>query len=464
MPTTPVVFEKFGGLNFSADSTEMGAAGAIDAMNVDFSRDGRLRTRPGYASFRALSMVPTGGCQSMTAQRAVICGSSVKFITSSAVSGTLAQVGYDAARLGTTAAPLVYVATDAGLYETNAMATFTAVASGPTSPYRLGVTPWDNRLVSGRKDQPEVQFSNPGDGDTWGANNFIYLRPGDGEQINGICAWRDMLFVGKPSALFVFYGTDTDSSGQPIFRYRTIDAGIGPVSSAGFTYTMMAGRDAVYFIGHDGVYATTGGVPVKVSGALDPYFHGQTLFGTSIATGGTFSNPTIGVVEDRVYVCPNSGTSVTFVLNTSTGQWTAYDWAITLAMPLGLNDELRVPLIGVGQTVYKHTEASTDDAGAAISWRWASGYDPLGTPGQSKVSLESRAWGTGSVAMAVSNDFASYDAGSTLTLGTSPTVADAWQEIDREGSLWSTKLSGTGVASVSRYGHYLSFVKPPGVQ
>jgi hypothetical protein len=107
-------------------------------------------------------------------------------------------------------------------------------------------------------------------------------------------------------------------------------------------------------------------------------------------------------------------------------------------------------------------EVATDQ-GSAFSWSWTSAPYDLGYPGQVKITRESRLWGVGTVTMKVANDYGSFDTGSALTLGTNPTVADAWQQIDREGTLWQHKLSGTGAASVSRLEHMISFVKPAGV-
>lgn len=61
----------------------------------------------------------------------------------------------------------------------------------------------------------------------FGANNYVDLTPGDGEPIMGMIAWRGYLFVFKQSKFFRFSSTTTDSTGNPVFNYDTVDTGIG---------------------------------------------------------------------------------------------------------------------------------------------------------------------------------------------------------------------------------------------
>jgi hypothetical protein len=68
-----------------------------------------------------------------------------------------------------------------------------------------------------------VHFSDALAPETWSANNYVYLTPGDNEDIQGIVTWKNHLYVFKSSRFFDFYGNSTDGTGQPVFNYREVD-------------------------------------------------------------------------------------------------------------------------------------------------------------------------------------------------------------------------------------------------
>jgi hypothetical protein len=123
-----------------------------------------------------------------------------------------------------------------------------------------------------RRQPVDGRFSDEGAPNTWGANNYVDLTPGDGEQIMGLAVWREALFVFKESRFFVFYGTSSDSTGNPDFLFNSIEATVGPSSSK----AIAVGRDGVYFLNQRGIYRTTGNTPELVSELLDPFFYGGT--------------------------------------------------------------------------------------------------------------------------------------------------------------------------------------------
>jgi hypothetical protein len=150
-----------------------------------------------------------------------------------------------------------------------------------TAPTHIGVTPWDNRLILAAENSPtldnsRVRFSDAGLPETYTANSYVDLIPGDNEEITGICTWRDKVFVFKQTKFFVFYGTSADSTGSR--SSTTAPSRRGRARSD--TSRCVAMDDAVYFSNTSGLFRTTGGPPEKVSGPVDPLFkhrHGQLL-------------------------------------------------------------------------------------------------------------------------------------------------------------------------------------------
>lgn len=474
MATSPFEVGRFGGLKFTPDPEELGANDAVDLLNVDVWKQGRVATRDGYTSFSTVM----NGAPSNRANTILQVDATGNLLASDAVTGktwaidntgasitSLALSAVGMANFGTPTTTLTYLACGASLRSWSGVAF--ALVNNTYQFYRLAVTPWDNRLVSA-DGAHQVRFSDAGDGATWGANNFVGLTPGDGERITAIIAWREYVFVFKQTRIFVFYGTSTDSGGNPVFQYKTIDAvgAVDTLTTPGLTYhTAAATRAGVFFLGRDGVYVINGiSIPQKVSGPLDAWFRGETLPFSTLPAFTGYTDPALGAIEDRVYVCPMTDTSLTFVLDTNSGEWSAYDWKLTATAPYGTGQGRRVPLLGIGNVLYKHSAAATSDAGSAISWRYSSGlYSPAGNAERVTVTLESLVTGTGTASLQVANNHGAFDTGSSLTLGTSPAVADAWQQIDREGFYFQHKLSGSGQAVVHRVAHFVSFVKPSGV-
>jgi hypothetical protein len=61
LPLTPYTVERFGALNLVDDPLEVGATGATEVVNVDFDRQGRVRTRDGYLNVVVLTGTSADG-------------------------------------------------------------------------------------------------------------------------------------------------------------------------------------------------------------------------------------------------------------------------------------------------------------------------------------------------------------------------------------------------------------------
>jgi hypothetical protein len=246
---SPVSVEKFGGLNLVSDPAEIGWGGAIDLLNVDLFVPGQLSTRPGSETWATpgvgdsyntlISWYP--GPSAFGFDFYVVGGTTKAYVLDSAGGLQLASGAFtgsggavqqidNGVAIGTPSSRRVYVtgydANSAGCIPQHYNgAAWTTPGTLPKARL-LGVTPLDNRLIGANtsatggpggatSSESHVWFSDPGAPDTWGANNFVQLTPGDGEPITAIATWRDLVFVFKRSKFFVFYGTSIDAERQP---------------------------------------------------------------------------------------------------------------------------------------------------------------------------------------------------------------------------------------------------------
>lgn len=283
---TPVEFGDFGGLDVRNDPQEVSSRAAVDLLNVDFSVPGTIQCRPNTVTFKTeaaedyIGMAPFYGLG--VSAEALIAATSTKLYayntvslaTSSSLTGLAAATEVSFASIGLGSSTLsdrrCYIARGGSkLYRFDASPAFTL--TGVNSGRCLAVTPWDNRLVIGGYNtfDSRVQFSDAGAPETMGANNWVDLTPGDGDLITTMAVYGRQLFVFKKRKFFVFYGTQTDGQGNPIFNYEAVDYGIGCESPYGAT----VGPDGVYFVSPRGVYRATGPTaPVRVSEAINPLF------------------------------------------------------------------------------------------------------------------------------------------------------------------------------------------------
>jgi hypothetical protein len=104
---------------------------------------------------------------------------------------------------------------------------------------RLAMLDWGSSSMSSL-----VRFSDAGVPETFGANNYVDLTPGDGEHVNRLVAWGGDLYAFKDTKSFVFYGNSVDSSGNPVFNYRTVAVGAGLASGAAHAIA----PEGIYFL------------------------------------------------------------------------------------------------------------------------------------------------------------------------------------------------------------------------
>lgn len=464
MATTPFVVDRFGGLDIFNDPQETGAASAVDTLNADLDQRGRVRGRDGSTALTsaatnrqsAMAYFSGGGVEQIVALESSTLTpyslSTGSATTTQAVVVPPTNNGF--ARFGDPTNSLLYVAA-ATLYKWTGSAWSTVTC--PITPSLAAVTANDNRLAV--SDGDKIHFSDAGAPETFGANNFVRLWPGDGEGIRALVRWRDYLFAFKGTKFAVFIGTSTDNAGNPIFNYRGVDAGRGVYAQG----QAVAGEEGVYFADATGIYVTTGDKPTYISQPIEPWLRAGT-FGS--LPSFTLSSAQLVYQDRRLYVIyPNTTSSTTLVFDPALGAWMVWQMGAVTACAVPATSQYRALYFGeyTSKKIAKLDSTVFTDQGSSRSWSHTSALYDQGYPGQVKVSLESRLWGYGSVSLQVANDYAAFDTGSTLTLGTAPAVADAWQQIDREGTLWQHKVSGSGQSGVSRLAHYLSFVKPPGV-
>lgn len=476
--------QRFAGLDLINDPQEVGAASAVDMLNMDLDRRGRLRTRDGYTNFTA-SVVGAvvkdiepyytiGGTKQLVVGTV---GNYYVYDTAGAqVGNALGSTIPRMVRWGSPTAEYVIVVAPSGGGTTLRYwdgATWTASAGpGISTAYGgFGVSPIDNRLlIAGGGTATEasrVRFSNAGDPFTWTATDFVDITPGDGEQITAIVPFRDVVIVFKETKFAVFYSTSIDATGAPIFNYRMVDAGVGCVGPFAFC----ADATGVYFMDRKGVYRTTGSDPAPVSAALQPLWFGdvpEAYSGSALATQ-YLSNTVLESFQGRVHCAVTTGASTTndrlLVFDPITNDWIVWNVpAASMASFRVSNDEELMFGYASGLThVGRLAPAYTTDAATAISFSYQSGWYDLGVPGQEKVLRRSMLTGTGTITLSRFRDYQTSDTNAAaVTLGAS--LATEPHPKSWRGTLLSHKLSGTGQMEVRELSHEIRNVRPPGIR
>jgi hypothetical protein len=483
-PFREMTVEQFGGLNLLTDPAELGAAGAVDLLNVELDRPGRLRTRDGVAKVSASAQ--TAGIYHVVP----LAGGSLDLVTvglgeinryspgigTKTVGGTWTATSVSPpTKIGTlTTTEVVYVAsTNAGAGQTLRKYDGTTVSTSSGKPQFVAVFPGQNRLAQAgyfaAADTPSaangsaatIFFSDPGTPDTYTSTSWEELDPGDGEPITGMVAWQNELFVFKTTKMYAFYGVGTLSDGTAKFLYRrvTLSDPIPAATVSTFYQPVAVGPDGVYIRGTTGLWVTTGGVPARVPTPVDPIFDGT---GPQTMIPGTPSDVRLGWAGLRMfmaYTLPGGvGGARVLVWDRARDAWTLWD--------LGTFHLQSVPTFATAfgatlyygatdNNLYKSSTTQTDDAGSAITWSYTPGYFAPAN-GQRLKLRGSSVWGyaTNPVTLQIlteggrTNDVA--DTGSAITLGSGTTVAEGKRRRSARGVLFAHKLSGTGPATVAR--------------
>jgi hypothetical protein len=491
-------FDNFGGLDLRSSPD---ASGCIDMENVDLSRPGMVRSRDGYTVFndtaedrpwnRLAAFPRTGGNAQLMAGRAVAAGGGEVAAFGSDGTQVAAQATtqsvFDFARLGTPTAEYVYIANSPQPTRRWDGTTFTAPAGMPIAKH-VAVQPNDNRLVAAGitaggaflGGASRLYFSDPDLPESWpvdgsgNAVNSVDLGQGDGEEVQGLIAWRDLLFAFKPSRFFVFYGNGVTNTGVIDFNKRSVDTGVG-MSVPGAVAAM---TDGVYFLHASGVYRTTGGTPERISTPLDPYFRGEaTSFFNVPALNRECLMPShnvwarLAAHEERLHVnlyAPGAGKSFrTFVYDPATGQWAPWTldaWPAASMPQYDLSGVLARPALVFGSyatsKLLKLTGDATDDDGTAIASRYRSGFFNLGKDAEKRIA-GTRLWGIGSPSFAISKNYGDLTTPLPLTLGTAPDIATAMDHQASKGINHSYGLSGDAPWAVHQVVHMVDGDRPP---
>lgn len=494
MSNSPFVVDSFDGLRLDAEPTEVGSGGAVDMLNIDLDRVGAIRTRDGYDNFtsgtgtnRYAGLFPftrtIGGTTQLVALTASGANGTPAISALNTSGGIVASRNYgagtlpffNAARFGAPGSEYMYFADGTSTVVRWDGTSFTTPAGFPASRW-LAVKPLDNRLATAVSSgsYSRVQFSDAGAPETWTSTSWVEISPGDGEVITGIVSWRDYLFVFKQTKFAVFTGTGTDPDGLPIFNYTMVDADVGILANGVLPWgapPFVSAPPGVFFINNKGVWLTTGGPPTKISRALDPIFQNRV---PASYTGPYLEDPFTDLLgaslawhSDRLFVAiPDRGM---FVWDSVRDRWMV--WSV-LANGLASWTSSNVDTLlfsyaagsnHVGTFASGATAPYTTDDGTAITYRWKSGkYRPAGDS-RTAVSLETAVFGTGSPTLTLSSDRLANQSGA-VTLGTAPTSSEGWLQLDQEGVYWQHMFSGTGQMLVDSITHYISTVKPAGVQ
>lgn len=449
----------------------------------------------------SVSMLPFTGTVRVDHVRITVyyTAANTTYVVAGATAGRLDAINSDGTVAATVATAADQQASYANVGSPSASATYIGVGSGSTIRKFVAPTTFstpagmpkarfvalqspDNRLVAANinaiptgagstASTSLVHFSDAGAPETWSANNFVYVSPGDGEDIQGICAWRELVIVWKSTKFFVFFGNATDGSGNPIFQYRSI-TGIGAALAS--PLGVAPSPNGVYFIDRRGIYLTTGQTPTRISNHVDPLFIG----GASSFYRGGIINPTVLSqcslcwFSGRLYMGFPSGSATTndktLVLNPENGDWMLWDMPMGAicsvgSQPANLVFTYSQSTFDLGQ--YAQNAYSTD-AGAAINWRYRSGFYTAGNaPSQETTIRETVADGVGSPTLSVSRDFGAVPsvgggAQAVVAMGTAPATKEGRHRNAQRGRRFSYQFEGATAARIDSLTHQIRDARP----
>lgn len=460
MSYVPYSFAGFGaGLNLRDKADAVSEQEAIDALNVELSERGAVSQRAGYVAFTNSLTNDVGSLHphyraGATPHLLAGAGTRLEAIDSTgtvvASQSALTDGTWDFARFGTPNAEVSYAGQGNDLLQSWNGTAWASVASTPRAG-ALAVSATTNRLVAARfnttnggpdgsagsSSPSHIYFSDLGDAESWGVDNFLQLTPGDGEQIQAVIAWREFVFAFKETKFFVFYG-ESEDAGIPVFDYTPIDTGVGLASPR----AVAADERGVYFLDRKGVYVTRGGEPELLSDIIDPIFRGGS---SDFYLGGELEqtqieNCAMATHDNRIYLgYTQSGSSVndrTLVYDTERNWWSLYDFPTLCLTSFELSGTPELFFgADTGNLIHRHNPAQTNDDGTAITSRWRSGWHDFGDP-TVKTSREQKVWGAnGTVAVSIATDF-DTGTGPTEVLDFADPSVDTWNGTTWNGGEW----------------------------
>lgn len=498
MTTQPWSVDHFGALNLADDITEVGATGAVNGIDFDVDKLGRVRNRDGYSKVITVTTTTVGGIagfDTTAGLNQVVVGyengATKRLAAYSTVGGaavstaTPANGTCNAVRWGDPTNERMYIANGADTLWRWTGAAFSQPAGMPIATHLAGSTAAPSlagaagtaRLMAANivgTSVSRVMFSDAGAPETWTANNYVELAPGDGSGITGMASWEGLVFAFKRRRFFVFYGEHIGSDGTPVFDYREID-GFGALVPP------VAGDEGVYFFDGRAVWLTTGGAPRRVSRNIDPFL--ASVASLSSQSLSYAVDPNLLTSARLSYSCGRlylsvilvGGAAGTIVYDPKLDAWMVWSTPLrsaTTARPSGSQLDSVFWQDSSGGISY-FRPGVTQDNGVNIDWNWVSGMYDMGYPGQVKISLESQIVGTGTASLQVATTGGASASGTAFS-GASIAMtgaglgdtAEGWLQQDFEGSLWAHTIlgstSGTVYGRVARVTHYLSLVRPPG--
>ena len=215
MPDVSFPIESFGGLNLKVASADAGATSAVAMRNVELRTPGEIVTRDGVTMItgagltvpRALGYyVSSAGVETIVTYEASTPQAQAWNLATGATIGTTGTGGAGAsnnsfARFGDPSNTRLYLASG-GVVRWDG-ATWTLIAAAPTSTMAT-VTPQSNRLMLASNTSSKISFSDAGAPETYTANSFIEITPGDGDIFTGLIRWRDYVFIFKETKFAVY--------------------------------------------------------------------------------------------------------------------------------------------------------------------------------------------------------------------------------------------------------------------
>lgn len=470
-----VVIEQFPGLDLRQDPGD--SRGALVASNVVLeggtvrSRDGFARMVNGVAGNNVMFLHPhtddgfASNAQFIEATNAAAGtvfarDSTGASLATTTLLGVVTSRRATAVTIGTTTSTSTYITDTAGTGPVRKWngTVWSSPAGFPATIGTLSYMPTDNRLVVCDVSTSKVSFSDQGAPETYGANNFVYLTPGDGETIVGAAVFNNQTFIFKNTKFFVFYGNSDNPAapGTPVFNYRSVDTGAGAYISSNYpTNAMVAGPDGVYFQGRDGIYKTTGGPPVRISQPLDPFYVNTQLPASEqspFSPYGTW-NTTLHMAfhAGKLYIFGGF-----FVASTAHNGFMVivYDpvfntWVFWPDFPVngtnGLMSWNGLLVVGHGKDILAQSLGTTTDDVAGVATSFISTYRlPFESYGSSnrKRIRETIVEGYGALTVAWSHDWGALDSNALpITLGTAPALAVARTRRSMRGRYFSVNFT-----------------------
>lgn len=522
-----ISLENFGGLDLRTDPEDSNPIRAIDILNVDLEKNGRIKSRAGSTKITSKSTTTTwnslytfvrGGLNDpylltivpSTAVASIINANTGAAVASSAVAGASLPARITCATMFgvPTATAVMYFNCDNG---TNLMkydgATISAVGTVSGGAKHMAVQLPDNRLVLANSGvattASRVVFSGANTPETFAlSDDYVDLFPGDGEEIVGLANWGNYLFAFKQSTFFRFYGNTTDSTGGTIFTYDFVKHNLQ--TPAASNKICVAGREGVYFLAKDGVYLTTGGPPRKVSAPLDPLFRGADETGyfasrssTTAIGGGLYPTTGLYYVGGRLFLIPGNDSTM-FVYDPQLNQWSYWEllngrgMTIYGVSPILLAGAAReVPaflMVNAGPTTFESVISRLDytvpndeahSLQVAVTSTYRTNFMDLGEPQSMKRVREMLVDGSLSLAqiyLSVDNavSYTGLTAFATNNVTTDPTgspsaswpnyrIGQARVRIAQRGSNFSFRVSGIQ-AVVDRVTMHVDAPRPAGIR